>query len=196
MKLSTRSPVTFGEKSAALVLRQVTEALAFLHRRNIAHLDVKLENILINCPEDVRLADFGFARVLSQEAPSIVTNGSGLYTPPEVLAAQLRHEGSTTSPNETCPTSISNVMAVDMWCIGIVAYLLLSGRPPYRMRVTTKAEREDMLRRIDEELEFPEQRWANIGDATKDFIRKLLVKDPLHRMSSADALDHVFLRCM
>lgn len=195
MKLSTRTPITFNEKSAALVLRQITEALAFLHRRQIAHLDVKLENILINSPEDVRLADFGFARVLSNDIPTLITNGSGLYTAPEVLTAQLRQEGATQGIQDSPAPNVSSATAIDMWCVGIVAYLLLSGRPPYRMRVSNRAEREDMLRKIDAELDFPPQRWAGIGDVSKDFIRKLLVKDPAHRFTATEALDHLFLRC-
>ncbi|KRT86854.1 protein kinase, partial [Oryctes borbonicus] len=105
-----------GEIEARRALRQILEGLCFLHERNIAHLDLKPQNILLmvedSC-DDIKLCDFGISRVLEPGTEVRTLSGTPDYVAPEVVSYE--------------PISL----ATDIWSVGVLAYVLLSGYTPF-----------------------------------------------------------------
>ena len=105
----------FTEREVIKIIKQLFLALNYMHARNIAHRDIKPENILIESIEklDIKLTDFGFATYFNESDKLEEVLGSPLYMPPEIINHQ--HYDSK----------------VDIWSAGVVAHILLSGKPPF-----------------------------------------------------------------
>eukprot|EP00188_Purpureofilum_apyrenoidigerum_P006044 Plantae.Rhodophyta-Purpureofilum_apyrenoidigerum.ctg867.p1 GENE.Plantae.Rhodophyta-Purpureofilum_apyrenoidigerum.ctg867~~Plantae.Rhodophyta-Purpureofilum_apyrenoidigerum.ctg867.p1 ORF type:complete len:473 (+),score=88.87 Plantae.Rhodophyta-Purpureofilum_apyrenoidigerum.ctg867:81-1499(+) len=168
---------TFSEKNASDIMRNLFIALEFLHRNNIVHRDVKPDNMLCpasSWPLDVKLADFGLSNFLDEDGHSTLNSGVGTpyYVAPEMV--QKKAYGCS----------------VDMWSSGVLLYLLLVGKFPfkaYSKTETLKKIREGKYRMDDKD-------WADISDDAKDLVSKLLVCDPKKRLTSAQALNHKWIK--
>ncbi|XP_040585598.1 sperm motility kinase-like [Mesocricetus auratus] len=102
------------EKDARPIFQQIVAAVQFLHKRLITHRDIKLENILIDRGGNIKLCDFGMAIQLKEGQMLKKFCGSLLYMAPEILARKP-FDG----------------LAGDMWSLGIVLYVLVTGQYPY-----------------------------------------------------------------
>ena len=108
------------EKSSANIIKQILLAINYMHKQNIVHRDIKPENILLS-PEEglsgddiqIKLTDFGFATFFKTEQGLKQVLGSPLYMAPEIVQEQQYGE------------------KVDIWSIGVIAHILLSGCPPF-----------------------------------------------------------------
>lgn len=163
----------YSEKDAANIVKQILEAVKYLHDEDIVHRDLKPENLLSageGEAEVVKVADFGFAKNFGEE--KLVTScGSPGYVAPEVL------------------TEDSYTNAVDMWSVGVIIYILLSGYPPFYDESPPK-----IFKKITEaKYDFDDPVWDDISDLAKDLIRKLLVKDPSERLSAKKCLKHPWI---
>ncbi|RKP23880.1 kinase-like domain-containing protein, partial [Syncephalis pseudoplumigaleata] len=94
--------------------RQTADAVAYLHRRNLVHRDLKLENILLDEQLDVKLIDFGFTREFDQRRMLESYCGSMAYAAPEMISGQ-RYSGPE----------------ADIWSLGVILFTLLCGRLPF-----------------------------------------------------------------
>jgi len=163
----------YSEKDAANIVKQIVEAVKYLHEHNIVHRDLKPENLLSAGDgenEIVKVADFGFAKNFGEEIPR-TSCGSPGYVAPEVL------------------TEDSYTNAVDMWSVGVVIYILLSGYPPFYDDAPPK-----IFKKITEaKYDFNDPAWEHVSDLAKDLINKLLVRDPDERLTAAKCLDHPWL---
>lgn len=172
---NSESMAGYCEQDVAAVVRQVLEVLAYLHARGITHRDVKVENILSKAP-DVRnggvvLIDFGLAhRGHVGRADMTGMNGTPHYMAPEMFDRNGAY-GS----------------AVDLWAVGVVAFVLLFGRYPFDAKFLSQVE--DKI--VAGQFEIPHELVSH--DAAK-FIRYLLVSDPLNRPPAALALQHPWLQ--
>ena len=92
-------------------LRDIIEALAYLHEKSIAHRDIKPENIVISSEGVAKLCDFGWSALVESSRQTFC--GTLDYAAPEVVE---RKQYDT---------------SVDIWCIGILTYELLTGRAPF-----------------------------------------------------------------
>ncbi|KAI9926438.1 hypothetical protein AWENTII_006996 [Aspergillus wentii] len=165
----------FTEKDASQTIRQVLDAVNYLHERNIVHRDLKPENLLYLTRDPhspLVLADFGIAKML--ETPTEVLTsmaGSFGYAAPEVMLKQ------------------GHGKAVDMWSLGVITYTLLCGYSPFRS--------ENLSDLIEEcrsgKIIFHERYWRDVSKDAKDFILTLLQPDPAHRVTSEVALKHAWL---
>lgn len=130
-------------------------AIKHLHDKNIAHRDLKPENIIFeNNPTsiNIKLIDFGLSKLLHKEGKLMITKlGTPYYVSPEVLEGVY---------DKRC----------DLWSIGVIAFILLSGTPPFNGR--NEVEVFNKIRCCD--YEFNEKQWANISKEAQDFIEKLL----------------------
>eukprot|EP00736_Rhodelphis_marinus_P012589 Rmarinus@m.21892 len=160
----------YSEMEAARLIHAITSGLAYLHAHGIVHRDLKPENIVFSSKSKnarVVIADFGLARIL--QSPTDVMSspvGTPGYLAPEIYDAMESNAPYT--------------RAVDSWSLGVITYILLSGRMPFD---------EDRLS-LDEPVSFSGPSWQSISGAAKDFVARLLERDPLKRMTAMAALSH------
>ena len=105
-------------------MAQLLDALGYLHRQNIVHRDLKPENILLqravpgsSKPPQVKIADFGLAKLIGNEKVTSTFCGTPQYFAPEVLGRRESRRGYDA--------------ACDMWSLGVILYILLCGYPPF-----------------------------------------------------------------
>ncbi|KZF26017.1 Pkinase-domain-containing protein [Xylona heveae TC161] len=156
----------FTEKDASQTIRQVLEAVDYLHVNNVVHRDLKPENLLYLEPEpssSLVLADFGIAKMLDSKDEVLTTMaGSFGYAAPEIMLKQ------------------GHGKAVDMWSLGVITYTLLCGYSPFR---------SDTLAGLIDECQngrviFHERYWKDVSQDAKDFIGTLLQPNPDDRATS------------
>jgi hypothetical protein len=151
------------------IFTQLVGAVAYVHSKSCVHRDLKLENILLDKQENVKLCDFGFTREYEGKASYLQTFcGTICYSAPEMLKGE-KYAGEK----------------VDVWSLGIILYALLAGELPYDDdddQVTKK-------RILSEEPIFNEK----FTDDAKALINLLLSKRPLIRPSLDEILAHPFL---
>jgi calcium-dependent protein kinase len=111
----------FTEAHASQIIKQILLALNYMHSLNIIHRDIKAENILmVGVKEDdlrIKMTDFGFACFFKPGEGKTEILGSPLYMAPEIIANEKPY-------NEK----------VDIWSVGVITFILLSGRPPFKGR--------------------------------------------------------------
>ncbi|KAA0183632.1 Phosphorylase kinase gamma subunit [Fasciolopsis buskii] len=168
--------VTVSEKRTRAFMRQLFDAVSYIHSKHIVHRDLKPENILLDSNLNIKLTDFGLAVFSDDEDELRETRGTPGYLAPEVLKVGYYED----QPAYGQP--------VDVWACGVIMYTLLVGCPPFWNR-----KEHLMLRQIMEgRYSFPSPEWDDISETTKDLIRRLLVVDSSARITASDALKHEF----
>ncbi|KAI6224771.1 Immunoglobulin I-set domain protein [Aphelenchoides besseyi] len=162
------------ETEAVRYIRQVCEALKHMHEKSYVHLDLKPENIMFTTrqSEQLKLIDFGLAAKLDPDNPVKVTTGTAEFASPELVRGD--------------PVSF----ATDMWSVGVLTYILLSGLSPFCGENDDETLKH--VRLCDWNMDDPQ--FDSISDSAKDFIRKLLVANTNGRLSVHEALEHQWLR--
>ena len=161
----------FTEETCVTLLRDLLQTLQYLHSVGVVHRDIKPENVIFESNEDTSsmyLIDFGFAAsgVVGQSLTTAC--GTPQYAAPEIL------------------NGMPHGCEVDLWSLGVVAYVMLSGFPPFY-----HDDESEMFKLIKRgEFDFPSPSWDPVSENAKDFIRKLLVLDPLQRITAKGALTH------
>lgn len=174
------SVVALSEKKTKSIMKQLLEAVEFIHSKGIVHRDLKPENILLDDDLNVKVTDFGFATQLAEGETLTELCGTPGYLAPELLKASM-YESSEGYDKQ-----------VDIWACGVIMYTLLVGFPPFWHR-----KQMVMLRNIMEgKYEFCSPEWDDITEAPKDLISKLLVVDPKKRLTASQALDHCFFKAV
>jgi calcium/calmodulin-dependent protein kinase-4 len=170
----------YSEATAALHIRDVTRAIAFLHSQNIVHRDLKPENILLTSKDDtarVKVADFGLAKLMFADVTRTVC-GTWAY-----CAYEVKKPGG--AYDNKC----------DVWSIGVIAFILLSAYHPFDPQGdATDDEIWERISRCD--YNFNDPAWDNVSASAKDFVSRLLVLDPKKRMSAEEALQHPWLNAI
>mmetsp|Transcript_30288 Transcript_30288/g.57102 ORF Transcript_30288/g.57102 Transcript_30288/m.57102 type:complete len:403 (+) Transcript_30288:225-1433(+) len=172
---------TYSEADARLCFKQLLEGIAYLHKLNIVHRDLKLENLLLSTKGDfttIKIADFGLAKK-SAESNMETICGTPQYVAPEVLeSANKAHHGQN-----------AYTANVDMWSAGVVLFVLLGGYPPFYDE-SEPALFEKIKRG---HFAFDDECWDDISAGAKDLISKLLVVNPQTRLTSEEALNHPWM---
>ncbi|KAL0962843.1 hypothetical protein UPYG_G00346230 [Umbra pygmaea] len=164
----------YTEKDASTLIRQVLDAVNYLHKMGIVHRDLKPENLLYFNPQDeskIMISDFGLSKMEGSGEVMSTACGTPGYVAPEVLAQK--------------PYS----KAVDCWSIGVIAYILLCGYPPFYDENDSKLF--EQILKADYEFDAPY--WDDISDSAKDFIASLMEKDPAKRYTCDQALRHPWI---
>lgn len=154
-------------------MRQICEGVEYMHQKLIMHLDMKPENILCvtRLGNRIKLIDFGLARRFDPQKKLQVMFGTPDFAAPEVL-----------SYDRVKP-------AADMWSVGVICYVLLSGLSPFM----GNSDLETMTNVTKAIYDFDDESFEPISEEAKDFISKLLVKDPDRRLKPAECLRHKWL---
>ena len=166
---------SYSEADARDLVNKILLAVAICHQKNIAHCDLKPKNLLLVADDDdsfIKLADFGFAARVHQPKSLTKQCGTPFFVAPEILIRRPYDQQS------------------DMWSVGCIVYLLLSGNLPFLGRSQKELFRKIMAGRF----EFKEEIWDEVSDDAKDLVNKLLVLDPDTRLSAKRALLHPWLK--
>ena len=160
----------------------VCNAVAYAHQNLIVHRDLKPDNIFVAPAGEVKLLDFGIAKVLAEEAPGPTTRtGRFVMTPAYASPEQVRGEAITT--------------ATDVYQLGVLLYELLTNRPPFDLKGLSPSAIEQVI--CTTEPESPSRRVARTADAAlagplagdlDTIVAKALRKEPEHRYASAKLL--------
>ncbi|XP_074257843.1 serine/threonine-protein kinase H1 isoform X1 [Saimiri boliviensis] len=191
---------SFTERDATRVLQMVLDGVRYLHALGITHRDLKPENLLYYHPgtdSKIIITDFGLAsaRKKGDDCLMKTTCGTPEYIAPEVLVRK--------------PYTNS----VDMWALGVIAYILLSGTMPFEDDNRTRLYRQILRGKYSysgENASWPDspwltyilkwlqgkQPWPSVSNLAKDFIDRLLTVDPGARMTALQALRHPWVVSM
>eukprot|EP00002_Diphylleia_rotans_P018055 TRINITY_DN3496_c0_g1_i1.p1 TRINITY_DN3496_c0_g1~~TRINITY_DN3496_c0_g1_i1.p1 ORF type:complete len:529 (-),score=126.70 TRINITY_DN3496_c0_g1_i1:287-1873(-) len=168
-RVATRGAYT--EAAAREIMRQVVDAVAFLHDKQIVHRDLKPENLLFATSNDdsyILLSDFGFSRFIPADNTMSTSCGTPSYVAPEIVLG------------------LPYTAKVDVWSIGVLTYVLLGGYAPF------DEDRTDLTYAniVEGRFSFPDEYWAAVSPLAKDFIRATLQLAPAKRLSAKAALRH------
>lgn len=170
--LLQRNQGRLDERHAKRIIAEIVLALEWLHQRNIVYRDLKPENVVLDGNGHVRLADFGLAKVLKHDHNLLTQTicGTTAYAAPEMLQSK--------------PYDIS----LDLWCLGVFIYHVLSGRTPFNFKGRTIDEMEEVQR--TRQVRYP----PVLSLEAVSIIRGLLQNDPCRRLLLEDVKRHPFFR--
>ncbi|CAM9864545.1 unnamed protein product [Chrysoparadoxa australica] len=164
-----------SEAATAGLVAKIVSAIRYCHDHHVAHRDLKLDNVMyasLDPDAEPKLIDFGLGTSFEDGMRHHDLVGTYLYMDPAVIRG-------THSPT-----------AADMWSIGVIAFCLLSGYPPFNGR--NIPELKAAIQHLP--LEFNDPVWDSISEEAKDFISQLLVKDYHYRPTAAQAMEHPWLK--
>ncbi|XP_004381660.1 serine/threonine-protein kinase D2 [Trichechus manatus latirostris] len=161
------------ERLTKFLITQILVALRHLHFKNIVHCDLKPENVLLASADpfpQVKLCDFGFARIIGEKSFRRSVVGTPAYLAPEVLLNQGYNR------------------SLDMWSVGVIMYVSLSGTFPFN-------EDEDINDQIQNAaFMYPPSPWSHISKGAIDLINNLLQVKMRKRYSVDKSLSHSWLQ--
>lgn len=163
------------EEKVAFYLRDILEALQYLHNCRIVHLDLKPENLVVDqSPSQpmVKLTDFGDAVQLNSTPYVHLLLGSPEFAAPELVLGD--------------PVSLSS----DLWSLGVVTYVMLSGASPF----LDESVEETCLNICRLDFSFPDDYFQGVSQAARDFMCLLLRTEPSKRPPAATCLQDPWLR--
>lgn len=157
------------ENEAKILTKQILFSIQYLHSIGIVHRDLKPENILLDSFNNIKIADFGFAKPYEQNALSKTICGTLMYICPDVLSGKAY-----------------NPYKCDIWSIGVIMYVMLTGSSPW-------TERSDP--QIIKQIKIGQYTTPKyLSDQCRDLITRLMCVDPESRISIKEALDHPWLK--
>ena len=165
----------FKEKHAAIIMQQLLSAVCYMHSKGIVHRDIKPENIMLESKssEDlsIKLIDFGTSNFIKNNQHLSMKIGTPYYIAPEVLKKSYGYE-------------------CDIWSLGVILYMLLSGTPPF-----DGFDDQSILQKVKiGKYSLDGETWEIISNEAKDLINKMLTYSPENRISAEDALKHEWFK--
>ncbi|KAI8906340.1 kinase-like domain-containing protein, partial [Gorgonomyces haynaldii] len=164
----------YGEEDAKSIVKNILDAVQYLHNAGIVHRDLKPENLLMASSDEhapVKLADFGLSTVVTNDNMLKTSCGTLTYCAPEILKGEKYGK------------------PVDMWSIGVITYILLSGYPPF----WNKDESVMLAQTIRGAFKFFSPDWDEVSQTAKDFISALIHVDHKERLTCEQALEHPWI---
>jgi len=164
------------EKICRNFLQQLGSALRFLRSKDIAHMDLKPQNILISLNHPringpvLKLGDFGFAQHFTSDETKSAIRGSPLYMAPEMVLKR------------------GYDAKVDLWSVGVILYECLFGKAPYKSETL-----EELLIKIKSETPIVIPKGVGISKSARDLMSRCLERNPVKRIDYDDFFAHEFL---
>ncbi|XP_071038443.1 twitchin-like [Parasteatoda tepidariorum] len=170
----TSDGYTMSEAEVIHYMRQICEAVKHMHEKNIIHLDLKPENIMCQMKNstEIKVIDFGLATKFDPNEMVKISTGTAEFAAPEIVERE--------------PVGFYT----DMWAVGVLAYVLLSGLSPFSGE--NDIETLKNVRACD--WDFDVEAFSKVSDEGKDFIRKLLQRSKEKRMTAHECLEHPWLK--
>ena len=192
-----------SEKTAKFLFRQIILGIKYIHEQNIVHRDIKLENLLIDLNNNVKICDFGIGRKIKSKNQLLHDQcGTLMYMAPEILLSS-KEKGYEPFP-------------VDIWSSGISLYIMLSGTLPFNYKNKKNTEEDEEEENEEEEESFSNKskskkneednfklqysivykepkKIEKISDEARDLLKGLLNKDPKKRLTCEQILNHPWL---
>ena len=173
---------SYTEKQCARIVRQIISSVAYLHSKNIIHRDLKLENFLFSDESntsDLKMIDFGLSKHFNVGELQHEHVGTPYTVAPEVIRSKDGYDAK-----------------VDVWAIGVITYLLLSGDTPFG-----GASPDDNLKDVRDRIllgrvSFDDACWNKVSHLAIDFIQSILVLNPLKRPNVEELPKHPWLVSM
>ncbi|XP_053145558.1 calcium/calmodulin-dependent protein kinase type IV-like [Hemicordylus capensis] len=162
----------YSERDAAHVVKQILEAVSYLHANGVVHRDLKPENLLyadLSPDAPLKIGDFGLSKIVDEQETMKTVCGTPGYCAPEIL------HGSPYGPE------------VDMWSVGVITYILLCGFEPF---FDPRGDPYMYSRILNCDYEFVSPWWDEVSLNAKDLVQKLIVLDPQKRLTVQQALQH------
>jgi len=160
----------YYEKDAADIIRQVLQAICYMNSVGIAHRDLKPENLLLDQDHNIKISDFGLSKDFSAEEMT-TSCGTATYVAPEVL------------------TATGYDVACDIWSVGVITYILLSGH----IRFDGPDEEKVFDKILSADYSFPSPLWDPVSEEAKDFISKIFIVEPKQRITARECLEHPWM---
>jgi hypothetical protein len=166
-----------SEERAAVLMKKMCDAVFYFQSFfGVIHRDLKPENILMtsdNDDGDIRILDFGLSKISIPNEKCTEPYGTLTYCAPEIILDEPYNK------------------EVDMWSLGVMTYLMVSGRLPFNSEDENKIARKIAFDEPDYEKNSC---WKSLSYECIDFIKKLLNKDPKKRMIIEDAIKHPWFK--
>ena len=166
------------EAKAAKLIYKLAKSVNFLHALGIIHRDLKPENILMTDmtdEADLRISDFCICKRLEPNETTNEIVGTLGYMAPEVLMGK------------------EYSFSADIWGIGVITYLLLTGYLPFDDEEEDKEVKEVIRKTLFESIPFYNDSWKNISSKAKEFVKKILKKDKEERITIDQILSDPWL---
>jgi calcium-dependent protein kinase len=165
----------YSEIDASKTCKQMMEAINYCHGHNVVHRDLKLDNWVYKdrSPDSLlKLIDFGFSKVCAKDSKELTAVlGTCYYVAPEVVNGPQY--------DNRC----------DLWSLGVVAYMLLTGSPPF-----WGSDADEVLAKVrTDEVEFDDNVWRKYSPLARDFVTRLLTRNPDERPTAAHMVKHAWL---
>jgi len=164
----------YEESKGLIVAKQLVTAIEYCHYKRIAVRDLRPENMLLveGSDTEVKLSDFGRAKIVLQPNSLTTVCGTEAFVAPEIIEHSPQYD-----------------VECDIWSLGVVLYILLGGYRPFR------GEGEDCLEKIRYgEYQFHRKYWSHVSDDTKNLISRMLTVDVSRRITAQEALDCDLIR--
>lgn len=160
-------------------VKQMMQGLKYMHSKNWAHRDLKVENVLIGYDDRALLSDFGFSRTQDTDSLSGTHLGSMQYSAPEVLEMNKGSKGG-----------LYDAFKADVWGLGIIMFVMFVGFLPVNGETEAKIRaQQDKINKVIDILP-PDRRMSR---ELTDLVKKMLTIDPEKRISLDDALRHPWI---
>lgn len=166
---------TYNEADASKAFRMILQGLEYLHSKGILHRDLKPENILLSEKSEnavIKIADFGLAKVISEQGMTTTTCGTPGYVAPEVL----------------CQKDYGT--AVDVWAAGVILYIMVSGYEPFFHENETQMFKNIMSGKYT----FPPELFHNVSEELVSLIKRILVIKAQQRPTALECLADPWLK--
>lgn len=186
---------SYNEDDARYVFKQILQGVAHLHKNGIVHRDLKPENILLAEPLEtardgsvlfsnvvVKITDFGLATIVGRQEMMKTLCGTPQYVAPEIIVQ------ATTTPSQAEGFEGYDGRAVDMWSLGVLLYVLLSGTVPFEEETDGSGQMYNLISKGI--YSFPDESWASVTTVAQDCIRGLMCVDVDKRLTAEQALEH------
>ncbi|KAJ5076815.1 serine/threonine-protein kinase gin4-related [Anaeramoeba ignava] len=156
-------------EEALCLFQQIIYGLEYCHNHLICHRDLKPENLLVDKKQNIKIADFGMARLINAGSLASTSCGSPHYASPEVVRG-IPYDG----------------MASDVWSCGVILYALLIGRLPFDDNNLTK-----VLQKVEQGVyTIPN----TLSQNKVDLIQRMLTVDPKQRITISEIKKHPWFR--